>query len=1059
MIRSIFSLMLLLVTSAVFSQSMFKGKVVDKQGNLLPGVTIKDKHAGKSYITNALGEFNILTQFQELYVVISHQTYQTVDTLLKEKPSAHLMMLVHRSHALDLVEINTGYQKIPQDRMTGSFVQLDEKLLNRRNTLSVLDKIEGLAPGLQFDNRSGVSKINIRGLTSFSSGNQPLIIVDNFPYEGDLSNIDPAEVASVSILKDAAATSIWGAKAGNGVIVINLKRAAKMAKVAVAVRYNSFIGSKPNLFYQPGMSSTEFIEVERDLYDQGFYTNALANRNNKTTIFSPVVLLSEQLRKGEIALEELEIRIGNYKSKDYRQEMSDKFYRLALDNQVNATISSGSQFFASRLSVGYQDNKASEITSDAGRINIRWIGEINPTSRLTLIPSLTLTLSQSNRPGSFPNYPLSPEGGRTRLYPYASLFDDTGKPLSIPFQYNPMYLESQNNKGLMDWGYRPYEEINATRSISDASHIMVGNELKYSVTKGLKINLLYNYEKQLGRNEVNYNQESFYTRNQVNRYTVIKEGQLIYNLPKGDIVRYNTANMEAHKGRFQLNYDTVFNKHEIHLLAGMELSNKSTVSVSNGIYGFQKEKQTSQLVDYVTAFPIYDALSGNAKIPSFQTNSKYINRFVSTYFNGSYTYSNRYTASFSARKDASNIFGVNANNRWNPLWSTGLSWQVGKEHFLKHIKMIDHLKLATTYGYSGNSGGVASLYPIMEYMAKSITWTSDLNRARVTSLPNADLKWEKIRQTNFAVNFSLWNGKLSGTVETYFKKSTDLLSPDLIDPTHGFVSLTKNIGVIKTKGVDLQFGSRLKWRDFSWSGDFLLTWNKNTVTTYYGVVNASSSYVSNTGRSVSPIVGYSLYPVFAYSFSGLDPENGDPRGLLNGEVSKDYRNLTRVPLDQLIHYGTALPPVYGSFRNEFGYNKWRLSFNLLFKSGHYFQKETIQYASLFNNWVTHSDYSMRWQKAGDEAFTSVPSMIYPANSVRDQFYANSEPNILKGDLIRLNDLQLMYSFHVADKYKIEAYANGQNLGLIWRSAKTDLDPDYSFVPKNRIYSIGVNINF
>jgi len=238
-----------------------------------------------------------------------------------------------------------------------------------------------------------------------------------------------------------------------------------------------------------------------------------------------------------------------------------------------------------------------------------------------------------------------------------------------------------------------------------------------------------------------------------------------------------------------------------------------------------------------------------------------------------------------------------------------------------------------------------------------------------------------------------------------------------------------------------------------------LTWNKNTGTTYYGVVNASSSYVSNTGRSVSPIVGYSLYPVFAYSFSGLDPENGDPRGLLNGEVSKDYRNLTRVPLDQLIHYGTALPPVYGSFRNEFGYNKWRLSFNLLFKSGHYFQKETIQYASLFNNWVTHSDYSMRWQKAGDEAFTSVPSMIYPANSVRDQFYANSEPNILKGDLIRLNDLQLMYSFHVANKYKIEAYANGQNLGLIWRSAKTDLDPDYSFVPKNRIYSIGVNINF
>ncbi|MGJ1536301.1 SusC/RagA family TonB-linked outer membrane protein [Sphingobacterium multivorum] len=1053
-------LIFIFLTKISLGQHIVKGRVVDRNKMALKGATISDRNNFIFVATDKDGRFTYRSSSDSIKLSVRLQGYTPIDTLLKGKIPIIEIILQQENRMLEEVTINTGYQKIPKERATGSFVVLDEKLLNRRASTNVLQQIEGLSSGLQFDNRTGSPQVNIRGINTLSSGlSQPLIVVDNFPYEGDISNINPAEVASVNILKDAAATSIYGARAANGVIVINLKKPAQNGRLEAA--FNTIAGEKPNLFYAPTMSSSDFIDVELFLYDKGFYKNALANRNRKTLVFSPVVSLLEQVSLGKTDINDAMAQIENYRNQDYRKDLGEKFYRPSVTSQLNMNYSFGGKDNISRVALGYQLAFPQQVGSRNDKLNVRWEGDFRPTASLTVRPLMAFTNSNTKSSAGFVNNPIAISGGKTRLYPYARLFDQKGSPLSVPYQLNSTYVDTVGNGLLQDWSYTPYEEIGASQIDGESRHLQLGLDLNYRLINGLQVGVLYNYENQQGLGTTNYSQESYYTRNLINKYTRIENGVSAYAIPLGDIIKMNKQSMVSHRLRGQLNFDRQFGDHHVAAILGGELSSRSDNGRSWGYYGYNSEKQIFQLVDYASPKPIYDGLSADTRIPSYESTDKLLNRFVSTYFNASYTYLGRYTASLSARKDAANLFGVNTNDRWNPLWSSGLSWIVDREKFMDALKWVDKLKLSFTYGFGGNSGGVASGLPLIEYQQRSITWTSDLARARVTSLPNADLKWEKVRQTNLGLSFSLFNNSISVDFDYYWKRSTDLLSPDNIDPTHGFFTMTKNIGVLGSKGFDLQLGGRTDRKNWGWNGQLLVSWNTNRLISYYGTPMVSSQYVTNTGRSMNPIQDYSLYPVFAYKFSGLDPASGDPIGSLGGEESKSYAQLLNPPLSELHYFGTGLPPWYGSFRNAFRYRDLGLSFNLQFKAGHYFQKETIMYTNLFNSWVSHADYERRWQQPGDEKITTVPSMVYPANSSRDRFYASSEPNIQKGDLVRLQDIQLSYALKLGKsrQRKLNLYMNVYNVGLLWKAADTALDPDYSFMPPSRTYTVGANLNF
>ena len=269
---------------------------------------------------------------------------------------------------------------------------------------------------------------------------------------------------------------------------------------------------------------------------------------------------------------------------------------------------------------------------------------------------------------------------------------------------------------------------------------------------------------------------------------------------------------------------------------------------------------------------------------------------------------------------------------------------------------------------------------------------------------------------------------------------------------------------MKGSGVDLNIfvnnlNSYIKWRT-----DYLFSWNKSEVTKYLNEITDLRQYLSR-GQSIQPIEGRPLYAIVTYPSAGLDPENGDPLGYLNGEVSKDYLNILRsTPPEELDFHGSALPTIFGGIRNTFTWKNVSFSANITYRFNYYFARNTIFYPDLIGNYRGHGDYGKRWQKSGDELITDVPSFVYPLNNNRDQFYRASSPLVEKGDHIRLQDIKVAYRLPLSYLRKtgfqeISPFIYMNNIGIIWRSNNHGLDPDNNNkMPTPFTFSFGVKLS-
>ncbi|MCY4781540.1 SusC/RagA family TonB-linked outer membrane protein [Sphingobacterium sp. UT-1RO-CII-1] len=1064
--RIIIVLLFLWSSLMTHAQKHLIGKIIDEDSRPISGAKIFVKYLEGSFVlSDDEGFFKITATNQEQEIVITHLAYENkvVKVSLFEKDNVVVMVPVDRS--IEEVEVvSTGYQTIAKERATGSFEQINAKDLSLRTSTNVLDKLEGQVPGLQYDNRTGKAKINVRGINTMSEvllG--PLIVVDNFPYEGNIEDINPDDVASVTILKDAAATSIWGARAGNGVIVINLKK-PDATKPSINFLSNYTSVGKVRIKELSMISSADFIEVEKMLFDNRFYDASYNNLNTKTTIFSPVVEMLYANFNGALSTDDMEKQISDWKKVDYRDELQKYLYKNTVLQQYAISIANGNDYSGYRLSLAYNDSRGSKVKDASNTISINLQNEMRLIDKVDLSTRLTFVQSKSAYDANPMEYNFSPGGGKTRMYPYMQLKNSQGEHLDVPYQYNSKYIESLITSQLLDWRFIPLDEVGESMGNSRRQQMDMQLQINYRPTKWLRLNTVYNYQGQRGDSEFIQPKDAFYTRNLINRFTQINNGEINHIVPLGAINQLGNEKFNSHKWRGSLNIDKSFSEsqHSIGAIIGGELSSVITNIANHTIYGYDPILMTGQQVDVVNFYPVFDGLSGNSRIPYVQGVNENTRRFVSFFTNASYTWKDRYITSFSARRDASNLFGVNTNDKWNPLWSAGVAWQLDKEQFIKGIGWVNGLRLRTTYGHSGNSGGVSTSLPTISYSSGASGSVTPFPRAMISSLPNPSLKWENVRMLNVALTFDLFAHRLSGSVEFFNKKSTDLLSVDNIDPTAGLNSVTRNVGVLQGSGWDIKLTSRQAVGNLKLVTTAFVSFVKDIVQEYRGSVSSANSYVTHTGRSLQPLPDKRLYPVFALRSAGLDPDNGDPRGWLDGEISKQYQKMYTDSLQRAIYYGSGLPPIYGSLKQSVSWKNIDFSFLISYKLGHYFQKETISYSSLFNSWAGHGDFSKRWQKLGDELTTNVPSMVYPAASARDQFYLNSEANIEKGDVIRLQDVNLNYTFKpFVRKLKatISMFASVNNVAILWSANSQGLDPDYIGVPPSRRYTLGINCKF
>lgn len=1057
----VFFSLLFICSMDVLAQNRLHGRIINEQQQNVIGATIEMMNSDIHTLSDSQGNFSLPLTTTKGKITVRHFGYANQIMNFDAQQGEILIILRPSSDSLETVSVvHTGYQKISKERSTGSYIVFGSDQIDKRVGSSLLERLDGSMPGLQFETRAGSRELMVRGLSTFTTTmTSPLIVVDNFPFNGDLNSINPADVESVTLLRDAAATSIWGARAGNGVLVIARKKASGK-DMSIDFRSNLKVTEKPKIVEYPSMNSAEFIEVERMLFEKGFYNSLLNPTINRTTIISPVVDLLKQHKQGQLSTGDLEHTLKELSKIDYRESMLNHYYQNPSAFQQYLSFGRQKDKIGFRGSVGIDRSRSNVRSSNSVRTTFSQFISYKPIEKLKIDLSVDHSSSNSTLPLGANDYPISIGGGRGNLYPYAELIGKDGGAASIPRTYNPYYLSQLNDKGLMDWGYRPLDEIAMSQSINKMGLTNGSVNVQYSVMDWLKLNLIYGIGNQSSDQEGIYDAESFYVRDLVNLFTQVDEGGYTYPIPHGAIRDVGYNGLTSHRGRAMVNVDhRLGQNHELNMILGADLNSTAVRTSSFRYYGYDNRTLTTVPVNYHSLFPTYNGLMGSQRIATGQNITQKDSRFVSFYGNIGYRFRERYGVSGSFRKDASNIFGVNTNRRWNPLWSVGASWELSKERWMRTSNVIDILKFRGTFGHSGNAGGNTSTLPIIAYLNYSSNWMNGFPQAQVRSLPNADLRWEDVAMYNLAADFSLFRGMVSGSIDYYWKKSTDLLADDLLDPTMGFTEVTRNVGVMKGTGFDATLNFRVPVGPFYWSSSINLSKNRNKVASYYGASVNGSYYTQNVGSAMRPLENRSPYPVFAYSFAGLDPENGDPQGILDGTISKEYSKLLRDSVDNLKYFGTSMAPYFGNFQSSLRWKDLEVSLQLTYKFGAFAQKQTIMYGEVYNSWRTHGDYRKRWKERGDEQVSTVPSLIYPANSSRDAFYAQSDANIYSADFIRIRDLRVSYTFDLKmakRNSRITVFGMANDLGMIWTKNAENLDSEAYPWKQPQGFSFGFN---
>jgi TonB-linked SusC/RagA family outer membrane protein len=1037
------------------------GRIVNEKDEPVVGASIKVKGTNKGTSTDENGEFTLTGIDANAILLISGTNIESFEVKVngKNELAINARIKVSQDEGVS-IQVNTGYQLLPKERATGSFEKIDNTVLSLQQFPDILSRLEGES-SLLFDKNLQRPPITIRGLSSINGPKDPLIVVDDFPYEGDLSSINPNDVESITILKDAAAASIWGTRAGNGVIVITTKKAKFNQPFRISVSSALSVSPEPDLSALNWMSSSDYIEMEKFLFSNGYRFSDTSNTNRPA--FTPVYEILFKQRNGQLSVADANAQIDVLKKNDVRNDMKKYLYRSSFNQQYALNFSGGAKNLAYNFSAGL-DNNLSELGASYRRLSLRSGNVFSPLKNVRV--TVNIELSQGRSESGRPSYQSITYNGSS-LYPYAQLAGANGDPLAIVKSLRQPYKDTAGAGKLLDWNYYPLDDYKHSQTTTIIDHWLANLGIQYSFLSNVELVLKYQLEKQsLSGNTLN-DVNSYAARDLINRFSQLNRstGVVKYIVPYGDILDQSGADIFSQNLRGQVNYNKAWAKNKIAAIAGAELREIKYTTNHNTIYGYDHDHLSVSNIDFVNTYPSF--LNGAAlTIPNGLSFSEQLNHFISTYANGAYTYSEKYTVSASLRKDASNLFGVNTNDKWNMLWSAGASWDLAAERFYK-IKWLPFLKLRATIGYSGNVDQSKSAVTTLRY-APNTAPNTNLPFALVSQFPDPDLRWEKVRMINLAFDFASADRRISGSVEYFNKKALDLFGAAPLDQTTGLggSSLTKNVASMKGHGVELNITSKNFDGIFKWNTQLLFTYYKDRITDYYITTTSGSNYISD-GNVITPLVGRPVYSVLSYPWAGLDPSTGNPQGYVNGQASSDYNAITgnQFLIGNLVYSGPALPPFYGSVINTFSWKNLSLSFSLLYKFGDYFRKQSVNYTQLFTYGIGNSDFADRWQKPGDEKITNVPSMIYPASGLRDGFYTQSEILAGKAGLLRLKFINLSYEFSQSflKKIKIQAfrlYAVANNLGLLWRANPWDIDPDYpGGLPPLKTFTLGCKLDF
>jgi TonB-linked SusC/RagA family outer membrane protein len=1046
--------------SEVAAGSIIRGRVTDSTGNPLAGATILVRETNVAAVSDAAGNFSVDAKPGYTLVV----TYVGYDNLIYTVGASDNIMLVlaARSNSLKSIAlVYTGYQTLPKERSAGSYSSVSgEEFRNKSISNNVLDRIEGLVPGLSVNYGAGNEKFMVRGLTSISGARAPLIVVDGVPMadQATLTTlVNPEDVESVTVLRDATAASIWGAAAANGVVVIETKKGKTATEQQkIRVKFNSFFSYKgmPDQDYQNMMSTGDFLRTSKEVFSATNYPWAtVTNFIGSTPVVPPHERIQYDLARGLINASAAAARFDSLSGYDNRGQVRDNLMQAGQLMNGTLAFDGGGKFHSYYGSLAYTLDKNDRRT-DLSRyqMNLRQNFNISPAVKLDLITNIGYEQSEDFLLPSLPY-------GTNNYLPYAMFADPSGQPLSQAYlKRQEEFRAISETQSLIDLDYVPLHESARTKNRKTNFSTRINAGLTVKLFKGLTYEGRVQYQQSSLDGYEYYNKDSYRVRDELVYFTKASPtagGIPTYYLPSSG-GHYMTQNNKAVGWtlRNQLNFDRVFDtKHQVTVIAGTELRNNLNTSVQTMRRGYDFQTQTYVLYNEDSlavrgVAPPVNFLTGrttnNLLTSKPVTYTETERRFLSGYSNAAYTYKRRYTLNASIRFDQSNLFGSDRSLQYKPIWSAGGAWNLSKESFFK-VRQVSNLSLRLTYGLGGNAPnpGFGGPYDIVG--AVNVPYFSNLGIGYTVLVPrNEKIAWERTATTNAGVDFSIFNSRISGSVDVYRKYTTDLLGYQPADPTSGWSFAYNNLGDLENKGFEMDLRSEnITNKRFSWTTGLTLSYNKNRI-----VSLKTPSPLSATQKVNSTFVeGYSAYGLFAYDYIGLNA-SGNPMALkANGKDTA--RRSADLTVNDPVYMGTTQPLWYGGITNTLRYSRFTLSFLVVYNLGHVMRRDVNQFYTGRLGANIPSYVNDRWMQAGDEAKTDVPR--YEGNTAQHglrftNLYTQANRNVVSASYAKVRDLTFSYdlSGNAAGKLGMtdcSVYVQVNNI-MLWRANGYGIDPEY-----------------
>jgi TonB-linked SusC/RagA family outer membrane protein len=1081
------------------TQQILYGRVIDTTGAPLSGVTVSIVNGKQTTATNESGQFQLTNVKETDKLQFSFLGFS--EQILDPKQNMVVVMFIKPSR-LEEVIVNTGYQQLPKERSAGSFAQPDMELfLQRKGSMNVLQRLDGLIPGLTVNNAAGTDQYQIRGVSTvgvYSPSNisgyagtdrSPLIVVDGVPIN-NIGDVNPQDVESVTVLKDATAASIWGARASNGVIVISTKKGANAEKIQVD--YNMFYNyiRKPDLSYFPVLNSNQFITAAEEIFDPQNTSWEAISRPLYSV--SPGVPPHEQFlygwSRGLISDGEKRRGLDSLAGIDNKKQIQDLFYRNSMLTNHTISLKGGHEKFRFYGSLAYTGNRNSQPGDNNNTYKVNLRQDYRPHKRINLyLVTDLLNRTSSSRPMLTTS---------SSFLPYQMLQDNSGTPIEMPWLFRTPELQKEyERKSGISLNYIPLLEGNYGYENRDYLSARINSGLQVKIIEGLNFEGTYGWSRGT-TNGISYlDERSYRVRNMaVSFATGSKEDNTLrYYMPSTG-GKYTTSSLSQTnwtvRNQFTFNKDWLNKKHQLNALAGIEYNENNHHSNSTTVWGYNDQLLTALPLDYATlatgvpnTIISYNTTRSIWYYDNDYLNTENISRFRSVYSNIAYTFLSRYSVNASWRQDKSSLFGIDKSSQNRPIWSIGGRYDLSKENFMIQNNWIDQLALRATYGLTGNapSPGTAASKDIIASSSGSTSFPN--GTYRILTAANRSLTWESTRTVNLGVDFSFIKNRVSGSIDAYRRKTSDLLGNKPGNPFSGYTTIVGNLGDMENKGIEL--GLRIipiQLRDFQWRFILNAAYNKNRITKLStSLVNATGNAIISNNSFGGFFEGYPAYAIFGYPYAGLDA-TGDPQiRLLDGSVTKA---LNAAKPEDMIFKGTYQPKWSGGLTNSFQYKNIELNVNVIGNLGHVMRRDVnTKYngnrlnpsAGSISTGNEHAEFANRWKQAGDELITDIPRWIGNVNTSTTERYVNyyifADQNVVDASFIKLRDITLMYSFpkSILQKYRIMALSLQAQLGnfMLWKANKFSIDPEY-FTPLTGVrtqlngqhnFSLGANITF